>query len=1372
MPRQDRPPKRWRASSLNDAVGGHVRGELSLGVCVENSRGVPSTPPLVARDRVKAYVKLGRTRAPVARDVGKDATPSSPVASGFRDTGLAAAATAVCPTDDGPSATASYVKNVGPAARATCEEAHRDGPATPASSSLAPSVPAVAPTVLPPPPPPSTPTPTTKPTDQETDDKEEAFSMRTDPSPLMKFQGSLAGVPALFLVDCGASTNFVSRAFVRRHQLPVAHQDVAPTVRLADGSRKPSSGRVVHPAVEIGEYADDRFDFTVLDLCGFDVVLGKSWLNEMSPLPDWAGNVLRFEHRGFLVRLSSDEPKLPPGLVSAASFMSSLQAGEECYLTMIKPEDVMAKGSMEAELQPLLDEFADVLGGLPSGLPPLRSVNHAIPLEPGAAVPPGRIYPVNAQQEAELKAQLTDLIERGFIRPSSSPFGAPVLFVKKKDGTSRMCQDFRGLNKISVKNSYPLPRIDQLLDRLCGATVFSKLDLQMGYNQVRIEPEDIAKTAFRTRYGLYEYLVMPFGLCNAPATFQRLMNDIFRDHLDVFVLVYLDDILIFSRTLADHQRHLRIVLEALRLHRLFCKRIKCLFGRSSMEFLGHDVSADGIRVSPDKQAAIRDWPTPRRATDVRGFLGLANYLRRHVPRFSAIGRELTDLTHLDVVWRWEPRHQAAFDALKAACCSAEVVYAPDPDLPFIVTTDASDFAIGAVLEQDQEGVRRVIAYDSKKFSSSERNKTAYEKETLAVLFALRTWRHHLLGPRRFLLQCDNSAVTFLMRQPQLSPQQARWQQTLSEYNYEMRHVPGRDNIAADALSRRPDLQVTAVSLLSTTDLADAIRAAGVEDPEYQRAVAKAADQDDPYPPFAFAPDGLLYTQPATRSAKGRLYIPAGSPRLQVLHEIHDAPTAGHMGRDKTLKLAKRRFYWPRMDVEVADYVKSCRVCQANKPSTQAPIGLLQPLPIPSQPWESVSLDFTFLPRSRRRHDCAVVFVDRLTKMVKIAATSSTVTAPQTAQLFVDNVLRHGYGVPTSLVSDRDPRFTGHFWTALQQLLGTKLRMSTAYHPETDGQTENANKTIKQVLRACVNDRQDDWDDHLSLVEFAINSSVSPTTGYSPFFLNNGREPRLPWSLDNPTPPGRSEAADAFVRRMRVVLADSRRHIVVAQSRQVVAANRHRRHHNFKLGDLVWLSSSTFNVTKLAPRFLGPFPIVQCVSPVAMRLRLHPALGSRHPTFHVNQLRPFLARDIILAPQDDPERARSGPDETTRVEVSIDESVDVSTPAIADPPRRSQRRRDATTAAATAAAVPPKALAAPVRRPPRVPATAPRPPPVLVDGPHSYYAAEAIRRTRRLKGVQEFEIKWVGYDEHDNTWEPASVIREDDPELVARFEAML
>jgi len=607
----------------------------------------------------------------------------------------------------------------------------------------------------------------------------------------------------VFLVDSGATGCYVSTAFVGRHNFPTKERHQSTAVRLADGSVKTCTSSLQAPPMVIGKYEDSRWDFTILDLCGFDVVLGKVWLDALSPVPNWSANTLRLQHGGRDITLRAPKPSSP--FISPEELHSILQhGGEEVCWVLAKVVEEISEGPVVADMTAVLDKFPSVTGGLPSTLPPLRAVNHAIPLIPGSRVPPGRIYQVSTQQEAELKTQLADLLKRGFIRNSTSPYGAPVLFVRKADGSSRMCQDFRGLNKISVKNSYPLPRIDSLLDRLHGATVFSKLDLQMGYNQIRIEPDDVEKSAFRTRYGLYEYLVMPFGMCNAPATFQRTMNDIFREHLDVFVLVYLDDILVFSKTAEEHHKHLTMVLAILQKHQFYCKLSKCQFGRSSMDFLGHHVGADGIHASASKHRALSEWPVPQSATDVRSFLGLANYIRRGVSHFSDLATPLLELTHMAHKWEWLPVHDKAFKTLKHACVNSSTIFAPNPEQPFIVTTDASAFATGAVLEQIFEGKRRIIAFDSKKFSPSELNKTAYEKEMLAVLHALRVWRHHLLGDRPFILNCDNSAVTYLSNQPQLSPQQARWQQFLSEYNYEIRHIPGKDNIAADALSRRRD----------------------------------------------------------------------------------------------------------------------------------------------------------------------------------------------------------------------------------------------------------------------------------------------------------------------------------------------------------------------------------------------------------------------------------------------------------------------------------------------------------------------------------------------------------------------------------------
>jgi transposase InsO family protein len=1061
---------------------------------------------------------------------------------------------------------------------------------------------------------------------------------------LLKFNGTLRGVPAVFLVDCGSTADFVSAAFVKRHRLDTEPRAHADTVRLADGSMQVCERQLTSAPAHIGTYAD-HLDLAVLPLSGFDVVLGLPWLARVGPTPDWQRGDFRFRFAGHDHHFhnASTAPATlpsPPNLINAMQFAAALRHGEEPFLVRVVAADLAPDRAPvpDAAMAALLAEFADVTGGLPSTLPPMRTINHAIPLLPDAQPPAGRIYPVGASQLEELRTQLADLTDRGFIQPSTSPYGAPVLFARKKDGTYRMCIDYRGLNAISVKNAYPLPRIDHLLDQLHGATVFSKLDLQMGYNQIRIEPADVPKTAFSCRYGHFEYLVMPFGLCNAPATFQRQMNDIFRPFLDRFVVVYLDDILIYSRSAADHLDHVRTILTLLRQHHFYCKMSKCEFGVAAVTFLGHRLSADGITPDPAKLAAIQDWPRPQTATEVRAFLGLANYIRRNVPHMAEAQLTLTNLTALAQPWHWSAEHDAAFAAVKAECTSAGAVFPASPTGRFIVTTDASDFAAGGMLEQEQAGTVRIVAFTSRKFSPAEAKRHAYEKEFLAVKHALHAWRHHLTDA--FTLRCDNRAITCLQSQPQLSAQQTRWLNFLAPFDYDIIHIPGKLNVVADALSRRPDLRLNALTSFDSDLLARAA-ADGERDPTYCDAFEDPATRAL----FTIPSPGILMARPSPHHPHPRLYVPAGQLRRDLLHNAHDAPTGGHLGKDKVLATLHRSFYWPHMATDVADYVRSCPTCQAHKSTTQAPIGLLQSLPIPAAPWESISLDFSFLPRCSAGFDTIAVFVDRLTKMVKIAPTVSTLTAVDAAQLYITACFRHGYGLPTSLVSDRDVRFTGRFWRALHKKLGTRLCLSSSYHPQTDGQTERANKTIKEVLRCFVAERQTDWHLHLPLLEFALNNSVSPSTGFSPFFLNHGRHPRLPDTL---TQPSDNESADQFTKRMHATIAKVTANLRTAQDRQAVQANKHRRAHTFAVGDLVMLSTKDLHLvghTKLSPRYLGPFPVAAVHSPASVRLTMPPSWGRRLTTFHTDQLRPVGQADPALrtpAPAPAPAAIRPGP----------------------------------------------------------------------------------------------------------------------------------
>ena len=389
----------------------------------------------------------------------------------------------------------------------------------------------------------------------------------------------------------------------------------------------------------------------------------------------------------------------------------------------------------------VVKEFPDVFPKDLPGLPPDREIEFAIVLIPGTEPihkAPYRMAPVELQ---ELKTQLRDLEEKGFIRPSVSPWGAPVLFVKKKDGSLRLCTDYRELNKVTIKNKYPLPRIDDLFDQLQGSKVFSKIDLQSGYHQLKIKASDIPKTAFRTRYGHYEYLVMPFGLTNAPATFMDLMNRVFKPYLDQFVVVFIDDILIYSKTKEEHSKHLRIVLQTLREHKLYAKLKKCDFWMDQVPFLGHVILGEGISVDPVKVQAVLEWQRPSTPRDIRSFLGMAGYYRRFIMNFARIAAPLTRLTKKGVKFEWTDQCEESFQELKNRLISAPVLTLPIGVEEFTIYCDASKFGLGCVLMQRG----KVIAYASRQLKPHEQNYPTHDMELAAVIFALKIWRHYLYG---------------------------------------------------------------------------------------------------------------------------------------------------------------------------------------------------------------------------------------------------------------------------------------------------------------------------------------------------------------------------------------------------------------------------------------------------------------------------------------------------------------------------------------------------------------------------------------------------------------------------------------------------
>ena len=949
------------------------------------------------------------------------------------------------------------------------------------------------------------------------------------------------------------------------------------------------------------------------------------------------------------------------------------------------------------DLRALLHQYRDVFpAALPAGLPPERAVDHAIELEAGATPPSRPTYRMSFVELEELDKQLKEYIGNGWIQPSQSPYGAPILFVTKKEGTLRMCTDYRALNKITKKNAYPLPRIDDLFDRLHGAKFFTKIDLRQGYHQIRIKKEDVEKTAFRCRYGHYEYLVLPFGLTNAPATFQGLMHAVLMPFLDDFVLVYLDDIMIYSQTWEEHLQQIAKVLDRLREHKLYAKISKCEFGRLKTEFLGHIVSNHGIGVDPKKIEAVLAWPSPENIHDLRAFLGLANYYRRFVENYSKKTLPLTRMLKKGATISMGEEETAAFLSVKESLTTAPVLAVANPHLGYRIVTDASDYAIGAILLQDQGNGFQPIAYESRKLHPAELRRSVYEKEMLAVLHSLKAWRCYVDG-RPVELVTDHESLKWLLTQKELDRQQAKWIQTLSQFDIDIVYKPGRVN-PADALSRHPAHRLSAVSIVQTSpELLKEFAAAYETDPLYSTAIPPTQSGIGSQTPSAVKPtdcrkQGHLWYKEV--DGTHRVCVPDQlALRHLVIRESHDAPVGGHFGIDKTIQRVEQTFTWPGMTADIREYVRSCDSCQRSKPVVGRTRGLLQPLPVPADRWEEVSLDFvTGLPRTARGHDAVLVVVDRFTKWAYFIPTQTTVDAKGTAELFHEWIFSR-HGMPKRIVSDRDPRFTSHFWRALFDTMGTTLAMSTAYHPQTDGQTERVNRVMEEALRNFVEASQMDWDRCLPNLQFSYNTSVHTSTGETPFYLNYGKHPIVPAGLigdalsqaDRQVP-----ATFKFVADLKASMSQATAQLEKSRGRQRGVADQRRQDQRYAVGDRVLLSTAHMavppNLTrKLAKLYEGPFVIEARIGENAYRLTL-PDSVQLHPVFNVSQLRPY----------NDPARKFPGRNEPS--------------------------------------------------------------PPVVIEGENEYEVEAVLLHqdivNRQGQSTREYLVKWVNYSSLHNTWEPA------------------
>ncbi|GJU41292.1 putative reverse transcriptase domain-containing protein [Tanacetum coccineum] len=577
---------------------------------------------------------------------------------------------------------------------------------------------------------------------------------------------------AYMLFDSGANRSFVSNTFSTLLDIIPYALDVSYAVELAD--RRTSETNTVLRGCTLGLLGNPfNINLMPIDLGSFDVIIGMDWLAKNHAVVVYDEKIVRIPYGNKILIVQGDK------------------SDKEKKSTLNKSKEKRLEGV------PTVRDFPEVFPKDLPGLPPIRQVEFQIHLVPGAAPVARASYRLAPSEMEELSTQLQELSDKGFIRPSSSPWGALVLFVKNKDGSFWMCIDYRELNKLTVKNRYPLPRIDDLFDQLQGSSVYSKIDLRSGYHQLRVRDEDIPKTAFRTRYGHYEFQVMPFGLSNAPAVFMDLMNRVCRPYLDKFMIVFIDDILIYSKTKEEHDAHLRLILELLKKEELYAKFSKCDFWLSKVQFLGHVIDSEGIHVDPAKIESIKDWESPKTPTEIRQFLGLAGYYRRFIEGFSKIAKPMTKLTQKSVKFNWGEKEETAFQTLKQKLCSAPILALPEGSENFVVYCDASHKGLGAVLMQKE----KVIAYASRQLKIHEKNYTTHDLELGAVVFALKMWRHYLYGTKCVVFT-DHKSLQHILDQKELNMRQRRWLELLSDYDCELRYHPGKANVVADALSRK------------------------------------------------------------------------------------------------------------------------------------------------------------------------------------------------------------------------------------------------------------------------------------------------------------------------------------------------------------------------------------------------------------------------------------------------------------------------------------------------------------------------------------------------------------------------------------------
>ncbi len=1033
------------------------------------------------------------------------------------------------------------------------------------------------------------------------------------------------------ILDTGSTYSLVQESCW--HQLKSNHEALqssrGQSFSLANGYVQSALGKVVWQGTTHGHnYPLRAYVMRDCDLA-FSVVLGLEFLRTSGIIIDFKNSTYSLPEEGDVVHFFTTSSPSPTVSLHLAL---PLVLTAPTTLTTIKELVGRADASkaQKRQLEGLMLDWptvcTDILGQTNLIRHRINTIDE-IPVRKKA-------YPVSVNKQKFMDEEVASMLDKGIIRPSVSPWAAPVVLVPKKDGSTRFCVDYRALNSKTPLDGFPMPQIQDILESLYGAIIFSTLDLKSGYWQVGMDEDSIQKTAFVTKNAQYEFVCLPFGLKNAAATFQRLMNNILRDYIGKFCFVYLDDIVIYSKTVQDHFQHLKQLFGKLEVSGLTLNLKKCSMLQKTITYLGHVVSEEGVHTEASKVKAVQDFPAPKNLKEVQRFLGLASWYHRFISHFSEQAAPLYALKAKNATWDWTVECQNAFDDLKKALQRAPVLMPPDFTKDFKVQTDASDIGLGAVLTQDFDGAEHVIAYASRLLHGAEKSYSTAEKECFAVVWAVEKWRQYLEGGN-FEVLTDHSALTWVFNHPKPSSRLTRWALRLQGFSFTAKYRKGSCNVVPDALSRGVPVQevVSHIALCQPSNPDPNLPVSWDEVGKAQKLdsslhalweLAKQPTTDPNRIAYIIQNDYLFRSVPDKHQGYTyQLVIPA-SLKETFLHFAHSNPLSGHLGRMKTLRRLLDNVYWPEIRKDVWSFCTQCKTCQAYKPRISKLSGLLQSIPV-VEPGYMLGVDLMGpFPRSSRSNEFLLVFVDYCSKWVELFALRSAKTHLITNILTKEMFTR--WGAPAYLVSDRGPQFTAQLLNDTCKRWGVVQKLSTAYHPQTN-LTERINRTLKTMISSYVRDNHRDWDKWIPEFRYAINSAWQESTGLTPAEIALGRKLKGPLERLIRKPPNPDYVAYSTVERQKALLDQVREKTSQAQERQGRYYNKRRKHESFEEGDLVWIlthplsRAADYFMAKLAPRWQGPAKIMKRVNNVNYKVVIldNP---SQCNTYHVEKLKKF------------------------------------------------------------------------------------------------------------------------------------------------------